>query len=61
MRESDVNWKKIFERRPDLTPPGYDSVVAGLTDPEYVENKKRVALEAAQRKKDKNKKGKSSR
>lgn len=23
-----IDWAAIFERRPDLTPPGYDSVIA---------------------------------
>lgn len=58
MRDSDIDWEKIFKRRPDLRPPGYAEAVEAMRDPEFLAKKQAEREAAEQRKKDKNKKKK---
>jgi hypothetical protein len=51
------DWSAFFAKNPELSPPGYDETVAALKDPGHISAKKAAALEAAEKKKDKNRKG----
>jgi hypothetical protein len=56
-----LDWSDFFTRNPGLNPPGHDEAVAAIKNPEHVSAKKAAALEAAEKKKDKNRKGKPKR
>ena len=55
------DWAAYFAKNPELSPPGYNETVAALKNPDHVSAKKTAALEAAEKKKDKNRKGKPKR